>query len=195
MRTLDPEQAPQFTLDLRRATTLDPLVIYALLNAWERRGRQWGCVRVLVTPGEVQQYLDSLALEQALDIIHPGEDDEDEGDPGRLRRALPGTIAHYRHMLEAIREQDLAALEAMAQQAHPICLASTPARDAPCGERGCPDCPIRREHGGCERLITRVLYSARFHDWHAAEELVLGMVAHAESVRRRLVSRPAEVQH
>jgi len=184
---LDPDQIPQFTLDLRQATSLEPLVVHALMAAWERRWRQWGCVRILVAPGEVQRYLDHLALERALDIIHPGETSEADGraDPKWLRRALPGTIAHYRHMLEAIRAEDFAALEVMAQQAHPICIASSPSqRETPSNE--CSDCPVRHEQGGCERAITRVRYAASFYDWHTAEELVLALVSRAEGVRGQL---------
>jgi hypothetical protein len=87
-------------------------------------------------------------------------------------------------MLEAIRAEDLPSLEALARHSHPICLASAPAKR--CVESGCPECPTRDHHGGCERLITQILYAARFHDWHAAEDLVLALVSHAEEVRVRL---------
>jgi hypothetical protein len=83
LRDLDPGETPLLALDLRKATALDPLVIHALMHAWERRGRQSGCVRVLVTPGPVQQYLDRLGLDHAFDIVHPGELGElpRNGDP------------------------------------------------------------------------------------------------------------------
>src|SRR5262245_55224472 len=70
---LDPIGMPRITLDLREATSLDPFVIHALMDAWERRGRQWGCIRILAAPGAVRQYLDLLSLERALDIVLPGD--------------------------------------------------------------------------------------------------------------------------
>jgi len=72
-RRLDPIEMPLLTLDVREVTALDPVVIHALMHAWERRGQERGCIRILAAPGSVLQYLDLLGLQRALDIVLSGK--------------------------------------------------------------------------------------------------------------------------
>ena len=50
IESLQAGEHPLLTLDLRGATALDPRIVHALMHAWERRDRGWGCIRLLGPP-------------------------------------------------------------------------------------------------------------------------------------------------
>jgi hypothetical protein len=190
LRDLDPGEAPLLTLDLRRASSLDPLIIHALMHAWERRGRQWGCVRLLVSPGPVQQYLDRLGLDHAFDLVHPGELAElpRNGDPQKWRQALAESLLHYRRLLQAIDATDAGELRLVAAQAHPVCIAAGAAQGGTAFGKWCQDCPLRKDYGGCQPVIAQILRSASLKDWESARRLVLALIAQVEGLHRRMLA-------
>jgi hypothetical protein len=190
LRDADPDEAPLLTVDLQRANSLDPLIIHALMHAWERRGRQWGCVRVLVTPGPVQQYLDRLGLDHAFDIVHPGELGElpRNGDPQKWRQALAESLLHYRRLLEAIDAADAGELRLVAEQAHPVCIAAGAAPGGTAFGKWCQDCPLRKDYGGCQPVVAQILRSAALNDWGSARALVLALIAQVEGLHRRMLA-------
>lgn len=73
---LDPRAFRVLTLDLRYATAIDPLVVHALVRARELRTAGVGStepegeVRIVVSSGPVQQFLDSLRLDHCFEVIH-----------------------------------------------------------------------------------------------------------------------------
>jgi hypothetical protein len=188
IRTLDPVTHPLLTLDLRRATALDPLVIHSLLHARQRRGDQWGTVRVLVAPGAVERFLNHPRFQRLFDIVHPGE-----GEADRPPREIPaaawepaqlGAIEHYHQMLDAARRHDAAALRALAGQAQPVCVASGAEPEGPASGEWCDDCPMRHVYGGCQPLISHLLRAAEAGNWEAAQLLVLALIAEVAGVTR-----------
>src|SRR5205814_2833557 len=127
----------------------DPMIIHALMHAWERRSRQWGCIRVLVVPGPVQQYLDRLGLDHAFDVVHPGEFDElpRNGDPQKWRQALSESLLHYRRLLDAIETGDAGEFREISEQAHPVCIAAGAVPGGRAFGKSCQACPPRRDCG------------------------------------------------
>jgi hypothetical protein len=180
---LDPNQHPLLTLDLREATGLDPSVVHGLMHAWERRGQQRGCVRVLVSPGPVQRFLDSLGLQRALDVDqerHPAPEEEALAwfaDTGTRREALEGALGHYRQLLDAMRRRDLEATRTLAAEAHSVCVAMGAAPGGHAIGEWCERCPMREAYGGCQPVLAHAVRAADRGAWEAAELLVLALMA------------------
>jgi hypothetical protein len=180
LERLEPEPCPQITVDLRGAFSVDPVVVHALLHAWERRQRRPDSVRVLVIPGPVQRFLDMLGLEHALDVVHPGDEPATPLPvlaPAEWQAAREGALEHYQHLLAAARVRDVEQFAAAARLAHPLCVAAgAPAGGLAFGEH-CSDCPLRKEYGGCQPLLAQATRAAERGNWDAAQLLLLALIA------------------
>jgi anti-anti-sigma regulatory factor len=185
IRHLDPAAHPVVTLDLRQATALDPLVVHALLHARQRRGDEWGRVRLLVAPGRVARFFSLPRLQRLFDVVVTG----DESDaPGRTRfggdwdTALVGSLEHYHQLLELARQGDLPALRRAAAAAHPICVGAGAEPGGPASGEWCRNCPVRHLYGGCQPLVDHVLRAAEQGNWEAAQLLILSLIAETTGV-------------
>lgn len=177
---LDRSQHPRLTLDLRGAASIDPLVVHALLRAWEARDRAFGCIRVLTRPGDVARYLHGLRLEHALDFQHQQPADSGpEITPDEWEAAQIGTIRHYRELLAAAQQRDLPRFERLARMAHPICHAAGAPEGGPAEGPWCATCPLAQVYGGCQPLIDQMIRAAHAANWEAAQMLVLALMAEA----------------
>lgn len=177
---LDPKDHPRLTLDLREATSLDPTVAQALLQAWERRGQERGSVRVLVSPGAVERFFDALGLERAFEIAR-GEAEEEAPvpSPAVLKDSLRGSVRHYHELLELARARDLTGLRKAAQEAHPICVAVGAKPGGAAFGPWCEDCPLRWQYGGCRPIIGHIVQAAEHGNWDAAQLLIMSLIAEA----------------
>jgi hypothetical protein len=180
-----PGPAETVTVDLRGALSLEPVVVPALLLAAARRPRPGG-VRVLVTPGPVQRFLDLLDLEPVVELVHPGEDEE---EPLRVlpaeewRAAREGAIRHYEQLLASARRHDREAFAAAAAAAHPICVASGAEPGGRAFGEWCDRCPLRAEYGGCQPLLEQATRAAEHGNWDAAQLLVMALIAEVAGMR------------
>jgi hypothetical protein len=175
---LDPFEHPRITLDLRDANSIDPLVVHALLRAWEHRDRAFGCVRVLTGPGDVARYLHGLRLEHALDLQHPHPPEgAPEITPAEWEIAQIGTIQHYRELLQAAQQRDLPRFERLARLAHPVCEVSGAPGEGPAVGHWCTHCPLAQVYGGCQPLLDQMIRAAHAANWEAAQMLVLALIA------------------
>ncbi len=186
IRALDPQTVPTLTVDLRAATSLDPLVVHALLHAWERRQESYGSVRLLVSEGAVERFLDALGLERAFVITRPEEQSTDA--PPVLtgeewRAAQRETAAHYQRLLDTARREDLPALRAAALEAHPICVASGAQAEGPAFGHWCDHCPLRHQYGGCQPLLQHAVRAAEHGNWEATELLLMALIAEVVGMR------------
>jgi hypothetical protein len=186
IRRLDPHAHPSFTVDLRQATAIDPLVIHALLHARNRRGDEWGAVRLLVAPGNVERFLNHPRFHRLFEIVHSEEEGASEPADfaGEWEPALLGSLDHYHHLLEITRRRDLPALRAAAQEAHPICVAAGAQPGGPVFGEWCRQCPVRHVSGGCQPLVAHMLRAAEHGNWEAAQMLILSLIAEASGVTR-----------
>jgi hypothetical protein len=184
LRHLDPKQYPSLTLDLRGATTLDPLVIHALLHARERRGDEWGCIRVLVAPGPVDHLLSVPRLQRLFDVVRLDLPNQERvaaqsAQPALDEKTVSGAVQQYHRLLDAARARDLTLFQQLAGEAHPICVAAGAKPEGPAVGPWCEHCPLRREFGGCSPLIAHMLHAAEGGHWDAAQLLVLSLIAEA----------------
>lgn len=175
---LDPFEHPRVTLDLRKAHTISPLVIHALMRAWERRDRTFGCIRVQTAPGEVARYVQQLRLEHALDLQHEiGEAGGPTLQPIQWEAAQLGSIEHFHRLLDAAQAKDLDRFLSLTHQAHPICEgAGAPAGGTAIG-KWCGHCPLAEQYGGCHPLLDQMNRAAHAGNWEAAQMLVLALIA------------------
>jgi hypothetical protein len=177
---------PDLTVDLRGCKCVDPIVVHALMHAWEQRNREFGCIRVLVSPGPVARYLDVLGLGHALDVVHD--------DTGLVLDVLPRssaewepiqeeTVEHFHRLLAAARRHDLTELRRESQQAHALCVAvgAHPSGDA--FGPWCAHCPMRAQYGGCQPLIDHMLRAGAHNDWKTAQLLILTLVSEAVGMK------------
>lgn len=182
LRELDPEEHPLLTLDLREATELSPLVIHALLCAWERRWCQPGSIRVLTAPGSIQQYLDSLRLHNVLIVEHAGSVGELQiscHSSEEWEAAQKATVERLRTLLLAAQNRDLPVLKALARQATPLCVASGAPEGGTAFGTWCTHCPMTDRYGGCRPLMDQMLRAAAKDDWDVAELLIMALIGEA----------------
>lgn len=174
---LDPLAYPRVTLDLRECDTADPVVVHALLRAWERRDRAFGSIRVLTRPGPAERFLRSLRLEHALDIQREDAVHQPlRGDPGWVNARL-GTVGHYHRLLSAAQQRDLARFETLVAAAHPVCVEAGAHPQGHAVGPWCTECRLAAQYGGCRPLLERMVRAARAGNWDAAQMLVLALIA------------------
>lgn len=178
IQRLDPFEHPRITLDLRKAHTISPLIIHALMRAWERRDRTFGCIRVQTVPGEVARYVHQLRLEHALDLQHEiGDAAGPALQPVQWEAAQLGSIEHFHRLLDAAQAKDLDGFLSLTHQAHPICEgAGAPAGGTAIG-KWCGHCPLAEQYGGCHPLLDQMNRAAQAGNWEAAQMLVLALIA------------------
>lgn len=177
VRELDPLTHPRLTLDLRECETTDPVVVHALLRAWERRDRAFGSIRVLTRPGPAERFLLALRLEHALDIQRDQAVRQPmRGDPGWVNARL-GTVGHYHQLLAAAQQQDLARFETLAAAAHPVCVEAGAHPQGHAVGPWCTECRLAARYGGCRPLLDHMIRAARTGNWEAAQLLVLTLIA------------------
>lgn len=188
---LDPEDSPVMTLDLREATALDPLVVNALLKARERRSGDQaedqgpeGDVRILVCPGRVQKFLDSLRLEHAFEVVH--EEAQQFGtmpiplvEADTWSSVRMGSVEHWHELLAAARRHDLVAFLRLSGESHPICVAAGADPGGPAFGAWCAACPLHALYGGCRALLDQANHAVELGNWDAAQLLVLALIAEA----------------
>ena len=182
LRELDPVEHPLLTLDLREATGISPLVVHALLAAWERRWCQVGCIRAITGPGAVQQYLDSLRLHNVLVIEH-----SDSVEDARISHysskgwetAQTATVEQLRTLLLAAQNRNLSLLKALAWEATPLCVASGALEGGTASGCWCAHCPMTERFGGCRPLVDPMPRAAGLGDWEVAELPIMALIAEA----------------
>lgn len=173
-------------LDLTEATTLDPGVVGALLQAWERRGRTLGTIQIAVSEGHVGHYLRSLGLDRALELVSgdAASTTERRGAAPPVHRpeewelAREGALEHLRTLLESVRRRHLAELRHRALELNTLCAAAGALPDAqPDFARRCARCPLHHQFGGCGPVLERAVRAAGAGAWLAAEHYLLGLEA------------------
>jgi len=175
---LDPREHPCIVLDLRDVTRVNPLLIHALLRAWERRNRQFGAVRVLVSPGPARDYLVSLRLEHAFEVICVEDSPALPAKSWELwRRAQYESIEHYNHLLSAVMNHDLPEVKRLGRKAHPLCVVAGAAPDGGACGKWCSHCPLLQQYGGCHPVIDRIIRDSAGANWDASQHLVHALIA------------------
>jgi len=190
LERMDPEQYEGVTVDLRSALSLDPLVVHALLHTWDRWGQKPDSVRVIVTPGPVHRYLDTLGLDRALDLVEP--ETESGTEAPRLETgadtwplAQQGAVDHYHDLLKAARTHDLHRFERLARTATPICVAAGARAGGAASGDWCERCPLHHEYGGCRPIVAQMIRAANAGNWDAAQLLALALIAEVADVPRQ----------